>query len=414
MAILELNTELTEQHRATCELVRKFATEMMRPVGVKLDRLHDPADVIAQGSPLYDVFRKYHELGLHKATLPAAVGGLEQDALTGALIHEQLGWGDGGLAIALTASIFPYFFAIQSPDAEVQSLMRQYCDDTEAKLIGCWAITEPEHGSDWLYFTGQFVAESKCAPQVRAVKDGDDYIIKGQKSAWVSNGTIATHAALFLGLEPSETMSRCGIAVVPLNLPGISRGKPLDKLGQRALNQGEIFFDDVRIPKRLMVMDNPDIYPMVIETTLSGANAGMATTWTGVAQSALDEAIGYAKMRIQGGRPICEHQNIKSMLFDMFISVEAARHLSRQVVVYNAHVRSSGALAAIQYAIAAKILATDTAFRVASQAIQIFGGQGLSRDNVIEKIFRDARAAMIEDGLNEVLALAGCDRLLAS
>jgi len=292
--------------------------------------------------------------------------------------------------------------------------MRQYCDDTEAKMIGCWAITEPEHGSDWLYFSGQFVAEPKCAPQVRAVKDGDDYIIKGQKYAWVSNGTIATHAALFLGLEPSETMSRCSLAVVPLNLPGISRGKPLDKLGQRVLNQDEIFFDDVRIPRRMMVVDNPDIYPMVIEATLSGANGGMATTWTGVAQSALDETIGYANMRIQGRRPICEHQNVKLMLFDMFIFVEAARHLSRQVAVYNAHARSSGGLAAIQYAIAAKILASETAFRVASQAIQIFGGQGLSRDNVIERIFRDARAAMIEDGVNELLALAGCERLLAS
>jgi len=97
MAILELNIKLTEQQRATCELVRKFTTEMVRSAGVKLDRLHDPADVIAQGSPLHDVFRKYRELGLHKASLPAAVGGLEQDALTGALIHEQLGWGDGGV-----------------------------------------------------------------------------------------------------------------------------------------------------------------------------------------------------------------------------------------------------------------------------------------------------------------------------
>ena len=135
----------------------------------------------------------------------------------------------------------------------------------------------------------------------------------------------------------------------------------------------------------------------------------MGNICVGAAQSALDEGLRYSKERVQGGRPICKHQTVRLMLFDMFMSVEAARCLARQVTVYNRATQPP----ALQYATASKVMATETAFKVASQAIQIFGGFGVSKEYVIEKIFRDARAAMIEDGLNEVLALAGIDRVLA-
>jgi alkylation response protein AidB-like acyl-CoA dehydrogenase len=131
--------------------------------------------------------------------------------------------------------------------------------------------------------------------------------------------------------------------------------------------------------------------------------------WVGAAQSALDEGLRYSKERVQGGKPIFQHQNIRLKLFDMFISVEAARCLARQVSVYNRTAQPP----ALQYATASKIMATETAFKVASQAIQIFGGYGVSKEYVIEKIFRDTRSAMIEDGVNETLALVGADKLLA-
>ena len=409
----ELSTELKEEHRAIRDTVRRFAQEIMRPAGIQLDHLADPADVITSDSALWQVFRKYRELGLHRTGIPAAFGGLEQDALSSALINETLGWGDGGLAISLTVSVMPYILAALSPAPELQDLVRAYCADTAAKMIGCWAITEPDHGSDWIWFEGEFSADPRCAPSVRATKHGDDYIINGQKSAWVSNGNIATHAALFLSLDPSKGMGGCGLAIVPLDLPGVSRGRPLDKMGQRPLNQGEIFFDNVRIPKRMMVVEDPAIHNLVLANVLCGANGTMGNVWVGVAQSALDEAIRYAKTRVQGGRPICEHQNVKLMLFDMFVAVEAARYFARQVTTYNRSASLSGAMPTLQYATASKILATETAFRVASQAIQIFGGQGLTSDCLVQKIFRDARAAMIEDGVNETLALFGASRLLS-
>ena len=409
MGLRELNVDLTEEQKATREMVRKFGVEVVRPAGIELDKLADPQDVIAEGSVLWDVFRKYRELGLHKTGIPAEFGGLDQDALTSALISEQIGWGDGGLAISLSVSIFPFIFSMLSPDPEIQNWTRQYSDDTEAKMIGCWAITEPDHGSDWIWFDGENSSDPKCAPQVRAVPDGDDFIINGQKSAWVSDGNIASHAALFLTLDPSKGMGGCGLAAMPLDLPGITKGKPLDKLGQRPLNQGEIFFDNVRIPKNMMVIQDPAIHNMALEAVLCGANGGMGNMWVGAAQSALDEGLRYSKERVQGGKPIFQHQNIRLKLFDMFVSVEAARCLARQVSVYNRATQPP----ALQYATASKIMATDTAFRTASQAIQIFGGFGVSKEYVIEKIFRDTRSAMIEDGVNETLALVGADKLLA-
>jgi alkylation response protein AidB-like acyl-CoA dehydrogenase len=133
----------------------------------------------------------------------------------------------------------------------------------------------------------------------------------------------------------------------------------------------------------------------------------MAVMFGGLARAALDEAIKYAKNRIQGGVPIIEHKNIKLKLFEMFMMTESARSLSRRLQLYNSMSGSSSML----HTMAGKWMSTETAFKVASEAIQIFGGNGLSREYVIEKIFRDARTAMIEDGTNEALALSVVDDL---
>jgi len=231
-------------------------------------------------------------------------------------------------------------------------------------------------------------------------------VINGQKAAWVSNGTIASVAALFCTIDPSQGFKGGGVAVVPLDLPGVSRGKPLDKLGQRALDQGEIFFDDVRIPAEYMVIGS-DAYGFILETVLTLANAGMGTIFVGVARAALEHALAYAKERVQGGVPIFQHQSVKARLFKMFAQVEAARSLARRVVVYNA-MNPPGL---VQYSIASKVFSTNTAFEAASAALQIYGGNGLSREYPVEKLLRDARASMIEDGCNEILSLVGAEKL---
>jgi alkylation response protein AidB-like acyl-CoA dehydrogenase len=239
-----------------------------------------------------------------------------------------------------------------------------------------------------------------------ARNDGDSFIIQGQKAAWVSNGTIANAAALFCAVDMGDGPKGSGVFLAPLDVPGVSRGKPLDKIGQRALNQGEIFFDGVRVPAHHMVL-GPEIYAIAADRVLCMANGGMGSTFVGLARAALELAIDYAKERIQGGAPIIRHQSVKGRLFEMFRKVESARALNRRVVVYN----STQPAPLLQYAIASKVTSTNTAFEVASAALQIFGGNGLTREYQIEKIMRDARASMIEDGCNEVLSLVGAERL---
>lgn len=413
MGLIDLDVfNLTDEEKILHESAMKFAREVFRPASIELDRM-TPEDVIAKDSVMWDAIRKYHEMGYHKMSFPEAFGGLEIGGLSPILLNEAMGWGSADLSICVGASSLPFVFAMLAPDnPAMQQLVRDYCNDDKGEMIGCWAITEPDHGSDWLVDPNDPSQEPKVAPKVRAVLDGDEYVINGQKAAWVSNGTIATHAALFVSLDPSKGLAGSGIAVISLDLPGITRGKPLEKMGQRALNQGEIYFSEVRIPKESMICSDPATYKFISDANLAGANAGMGTLFTGVAQAAYDEAVAYAKVRVQGGKPICEHQNIKLKLFKMFTLVEAARSISRRASLYNAQAMAAMAPPALHYSIASKCFCTEAAFTVASEAIQVFGGVGLTREYPIEKIFRDARASMIEDGVNETLALGGADWLI--
>jgi alkylation response protein AidB-like acyl-CoA dehydrogenase len=162
----------------------------------------------------------------------------------------------------------------------------------------------------------------------------------------------------------------------------------------------------VRIPADYLIVGE-DGYTAAVDGVLTLANAGMGTIFVGVARAAFEHALEYAKHRVQGGRPIFEHQSVRSRLFKMFVKVEAARALARRVAIYNGTQQP----ALLHYSIASKTFATNTAFEVASEALQIFGGNGLTRSFPIEKLLRDARASMIEDGCNEVLSLVGATRL---
>ena len=407
----ELCLEVPKEYEALCTTAHRFAKEVMRPAAAELDRMADPNDVIAADSPLRRVLKKAYGLGYHVAGIPVGMGGLGLDPLGSHILHEELAWGSVDLALAIGCAGFPASIAASSGNPELyESFVKPYVEDREASFIGCWAITEPSHGSDYVMVGTPEYHNPKVQGGVVARADGDSYVINGQKSSWVSNGTIATHAALYLRIESGRGvgMSGGGVAVVPLNLSGVSKGKPLNKLGQRALNQGEIFFDNVRIPRANMVI-NSDTYEQHTTVTLTSANGGMSTAFTGLARAAYEAALDYSRERIQGGKPICEHQLVQKHLFEMFTKVEACRALSRAVTVYN----SKSGTPSLQHAIAAKTFCTQASFEVASDALQVFGGNGLSKEYPIEKLFRDARASLIEDGTNDVLSLTGARHILA-
>lgn len=400
MTPIDIETGLSEEDRAVRDTCHHFAATVLRPAGQALDRLPDPAAVIAPDSPLWGVFEKYHALGIARLGGDSSLDPIAKARLM-CIINEELAWGDVGLAIAVGLTQFHQPWIEQIGHAE---LKERFCS-SERLTIGCWALTEPDHGSDTVTFTEAHFGDPSLKANCVARKDGDDYVINGQKAAWVSNGTIADIAVLFCSLDPSQGFRGGAVFLVPLDLPGIVRPKPLDKLGQRALNQGEIFFSDVRIPASYMVL-GPEFYSLALETMLAHANAAMGQLFIGVARAAYELAVDYAKERVQGGVPIFEHQSVRARLFKMFMQVEAARALARRVTLYNA---ANPPL--VQYSIAAKVFCTNTAFEVASAALQIFGGNGLSREYPIEKLLRDARASMIEDGCNEVLSLLGATKL---
>ena len=401
MQTIDIEVGLTDEEREIRDVTHKFAAEILRPAGAELDRLADPSDVIAADSVMWKVFDQYDALGLN--ALETADGDVDPivSARIRYLIGEELGWGDSGLSIALGVAGFPAMFANLAGKPE---LIDRFASSNRRE-IGCWAVTEPDHGSDSLAFDQPVFDNPDIRPNCIATKEGDEYVIRGQKAAWVSNGSIATIAVLFCTIDPSQGFKGGGVALVPLDLQGVSRGKPLDKLGQRALNQGEIYFDDVRIPADYMLVGT-EAYSGIVEMVLATANAHMGATFVGLARAAFEHALDYSRERVQGGVPIFEHQNVKAKIFRMFSQVEAARSLARRVILYN-----STQPPLIQYSIASKTFCTQTAFEVASQALQVYGGNGLSREYPIEKLLRDARASMIEDGCNDILGLVGAEKL---
>ncbi len=402
-----IDFDLSEEEKTIRDLAHRFAAEVMRPAGEALDRL-TAEEVIDQGSILWKVHEKWNQLGIRLFTSEPGDFTPIQLARLSSVVNEELGWGDAGLAVSLGAAEFPSMMAGVSQNPE---LMRAFPSDK----IGCWAITEPDHGSDVLSLSDDSERPCLNKPNCVARRQGDDYVIDGQKAAWVSNGPIAESAALYTAVDNGDGVNGCGVILVDMNAPGVTRGKPLEKLGQRALPQGEVFFDGVRMPSANMVIPT-EMYSMGMELTLCSANGFMGSTFVGCARAAYEMALAYARERIQGGVAIIEHQAVKLKLFEMFRKVEAARSLSRRVMIFNVVNNPflgapEGAFPAVQYAIASKVTSTQTAFDVASDALQVYGGNGLSREYPVEKVLRDARASMIEDGSNDVLSLHAAEKL---
>lgn len=397
---IDWNEDLSPDVRRLAEEAARFAVEVLRPAALELDLL-SPEQVIAPESRLWEVFRQAYRAGYHLRGFPKELGGPGLEPLDAWVVGEQFGWGGSGLSISLGVTSMPFRFAALTGNPDLmRDLVMPFVSDKEGKYIGCWCATEPDHGSDAILYSGEH-ARPDIHLNCSARLDGDEWVINGQKSAWVSNGTIATHTLAFLCVDPSKGMDGTGIAVIPLDSPGVTRGKPLNKMGQRALNQGEIFFDDVRIPRHYMLAE-PGRIEGAGDMTLAAANAGMSTTFSGVARAAFEEAMSYAELRVQGAVPIADHQLVQRRLFDMFTKLQAARSISRLATG-----RLLSGRPTLHYSIAAKIFCTQTAFELASDAVQIFGGMGLVKGIAAEMLMRDARASLIEDGANDVLALAG-------
>lgn len=389
-------TPLSEEEAAIQGVVHQFARDVLRPVGRELDGMSAEA-VCAAGSPYWTVFQEAAKVGLDPTLLdqfePAVAHRLES------MIGEELGWGDPGLAVSLTATNFPGEMARAVGNRELVELC--------AGKIGCWMITHPDKGSD----IGAFDMRREWVPgqpgnrgSMLARVGADDIVINGQCSAWVSNGAVAQVALGYLSADYGDgyfdTDGRPhGVAVIiPLDLPGVSRGRPLEKIGQRSLPQGEIYFDNVRVPRRFAVALQDEYYGNVA-SAWSYAGTHMSQVFTGVARAAFELALHYCHERKQGGQLLIDHQLTRFRLGDMLRRVELCRGVARRSLAY-ARLTPSGHPWATA---SGKVTVTEEADKVVAEAFRLFGGNGTTREYPIEKLVRDVRAALIEDGENYML-----------
>lgn len=343
----------------------------------------------------------------HAAEIPRQFGGLALSGPELEVVFEELGWGSAGLASALLTSTIPFASVVRAQDPElVESFARPFASDRSASLVGCWAMSERHHGSDVLAIGAPVFRHPQIPGELIARSEGDAYVLSGHKSTWVGNGTIATHALTHVTID-SKGMASRDILLIPLDLPGISRGEVFSKIGQRELNQGEIVFENVRVPHSLSVA-KIDGYEQRLTEILGHANACLSAIFTGLARAAYEEALDYSKRRFQGDKLLCEHQVVQKRIFDMYVEVEASRALAQAAL----SAESGSARPPLSQALAAKIFSSQAALKVAGDAVEMSGARGLAQGSLVEKLFRDARTTSAEQGTNEVLALTSARLLL--
>jgi len=426
VSYLDLDAASDEGIETFRQEVHAFASERLRPIGREIDRMDRDRylDVADRDSPYWDALAGIKgELGAHRLAIPQEFGG---EGMTGREFHvlmEELAWGSPGLAIAFGVDLLPAILASMSFDEAVrESFLEPYLADDEARFQGCWGVTEPAHGSEHVQ-AGTLLAEGAGEdadvppPEVTTRREGDRVVIDGAKSRWVSAGPMATHCALHVDMDPAGG-SPGSLVLVDLDREGVHRGPPIDKLGQRDCPQGELVFDAVEIPEERVIMGpdalHPDTGLVPMTQILCLTSAGLAAVATGLARAAFEEALAFAREREQGGKPIADHQSVRSQLYEMFEAVETCRAYSRRVTehVWDRQLRAFEFDASHHHAVSAQVYCKRTAFQVAHRAVQVHGARGITTDYLVEKLFRDARVKLIEDGTVEVLGLEAADGVL--
>ncbi|MCB1732934.1 MAG: acyl-CoA/acyl-ACP dehydrogenase, partial [Halieaceae bacterium] len=377
-------TPLSEEEAAIQGVVHQFARDVLRPIGRELDKM-TAAQVCAPGSPFWSIFEEAAKLGMTPDLLeqfePSVAHRLES------IIGEEMGWGDAGLAVSLTVMNFPLEMARAVGNQELVELC--------AGKIGCWMITHPDKGTDVGAFDMQRewpAGQPGNKGNMLAKVGADEIVINGQCSAWVSNGAVAQVALGYLSADYGngfldENGRPHGVTVIiPLDLPGVSRGKPLEKIGQRALPQGEIYFDNVKLPKRFAVALQDEYYGNVA-SAWSFAGTHMSQVFTGVARAAFEMALHYCHERKQGGQLLIDHQLTRYRLGDMLRRVELCRAVARRSLAYARQSPSGHPWATAS----GKVTVTEEADKVVTEAFRLFGGNGTTLEYPIEKLVRDVR-----------------------
>jgi acyl-CoA dehydrogenase len=366
---------LSDEQRALRELAREFAAREIRPVAADYDeRSQHPADVIA----------KAHEVGLMNPHIPEEYGGPGLSAFEQMLIGEELAWGCSGIATSIVANILgslPVLFA--GSDEQKREWLPPLLEEP---LLCSFALTEPGAGSD--------VSAIQTTAELR---DGD-YVLNGSKM-FITNAGQAAWFVVFASTDREAGHRGLSAFVVPAGSDGIVVEKHLDKLGQRATDTSALAFQEVRVPAANRLGEEGEGFKIAMRT-LDLTRPGTAAGAVGVARAAFEHAVEYSKSRVQFGQPIAINQGVNFLVADMAAEIEAARLLTWQA----AWLIDQGERATLQSSYA-KRFSADTAMKVTTDAVQIFGGYGYMKEYPVEKLMRDAKLFQIYEGTSQIQRL---------
>jgi acyl-CoA dehydrogenase len=373
---------LSDEQLVLQETARRFAREEIAPVAAKYDQTAEfPREII----------RKAWELGLASMIIPTEYGGLGLASADQCLVTEEISWGCAGIATSVMANDLGLMPIVLAGTDEQKRTWLTPCADSFTLIAFC--LSEANAGSD------------VAGMQLKAEKDGDDYLLTGAKS-WITNGGEADLYTVFATLDPRSRHEGICAFVVPADTAGISHGKKEDKMGQRASDTRVVNFDGVRVPAAQRLGAEGEGFKIAMRT-LDSTRPPIGALATGIARRAMEESIGYAKERKAFGSPIGGFQGVQFMLADMAKEVEAARLLTLQ----SAWMLDQGRRAS-KYSSFAKCFATDMAMRVTTDAVQIFGGNGYTKEYPVEKLMRDAKLMQIYEGTNQIQRLVIARELL--
>lgn len=358
------------------EMCRKFADEELAPNAGEWDKNHQfPTGAIAQ----------LGELGLMGINTPETMGGVGLDALSYAIVMEEISRGDASVGVIMSAHNSLYLSPIVNfgTPQQHEKWVTPYSDGSDSLKIGCFGLSEPGNGSD------------AGAASTTATRDGDDWIINGTK-AWITNAYEASAAVVFATTDKSLKHKGISAFIVPTDADGFSLGAKEDKLGIRASSTANLIMENVRIPGDNLLGEEGAGFKIAM-STLDGGRIGVAGQGLGIASAAIDCAVKYALERSAFGKPIANFQMIQQKISDMVLARDSARLLTWRA----AQLKDVGESYTREAAMA-KLAASEAATMCAHQSIQVLGGMGYVTEMPAERHYRDARITEIYEGTSEV------------
>lgn len=377
-----MDFSLTSEQREIRELALKFARNEMIPVAQEMDE---------QGKYPHDIFKKAWELGLVNTCIPSEYGGAGFSALDGVIISESLAYGCMGMNTSFMANDLALLpIVIGGSDEQKRKFLTPFT--TEFK-IASFCLTEPGNGSD----AGGIKTQIKDA--------GDHWIVNGEKM-WITNAGYADLFVVYGTIDPDLKHKGISALVVDPKSPGIEIGKKEDKMGHRSSDTRGVRFNNVKVPKENMLGKPGDGWTIAMKT-LDHSRPLVASSALGGAQRALDLSIQYSKERVQFGVPIAKHQAIQFMIAEMGMKIEAAR-----LLVHKAAWLCDQGIRNTEIASYAKAFASDSCMQITTDAVQIYGGYGYSKEYPVEKLMRDAKLIQIYEGTSQIQRLVMARELL--